>query len=309
MDERWGAFAIKKEGRIKAGAPLTVYYRLSLRRIDLLVADAAGRIALLKGKPSPDCPLPPVPPSGSVALASIYRPFNASSVESYHIYVPERVRPDLSPIRNAPGLSPVLEKLRRGEKVTIVCWGDSVTVGGDASSPEKCYVRVFERMLTKRFPHARIRVVNAGVGGSSTWSRLPRFEEEVLSHRPDLVTVEFVNDMGLPEETLKRNYTEIMRKTRAEGAALLLMTPHFTMPEWMGFGRSARGPDRRPAVAFLRRFARENGIPLADVSKRWELLEKEGIPYETLLKNGINHPDDRGHAIFAEELMRFFPAK
>ena len=42
---------------------------------------------------------------------------------------------------------------------------------------------------------------------------------------------------------------------------------------------------------------------------RWEQLEFQGIPYETLLKNGINHPDDRGHRIFAEELMRYFPAK
>jgi len=307
VDDEWGAFTLEKEGRIKPGARLTVYYRLSLRRIDLLVSARTGEVRLIKGKPSPDCPRPPVAPARSVTLASIYRPFNASSVEPYQVYVYEGVRPDLSAIRNAPGLSPVLEKLRKGREVTIVCWGDSVTAGGDASSPEMCYVRVFERRLRERFPRARIRVINAGVGGSSTWSRLPRFEGEVLRHRPDLVTVEFVNDMGLPEKTLERNYTEIMKKTRAAGAALILITPHFTMPDWMGFGRRARGPDRRPAVAFLRRFARNNGIPLADVSKRWESLEKEGIPYETLLKNGVNHPGDRGHVIFAEELMRFFP--
>jgi hypothetical protein len=57
----------------------------------------------------------------------------------------------------------------------------------------------------------------------------------------------------------------------------------------------------------LRRFARENRVPLADASRRWEELETLGIPYETLLANGINHPNARGHELFVEELMRFFP--
>ena len=47
---------------------------------------------------------------------------------------------------------------------------------------------------------------------------------------------------------------------------------------------------------------------LADATARWEHLWKEGIPYVTLLRNGINHPDDRGHALFADELMGCFCA-
>jgi len=35
-------------------------------------------------------------------------------------------------------------------------------------------------------------------------------------------------------------------------------------------------------------------------------LWKEGIPYVTLLHNTINHPDDRGHRLFAEELWKCF---
>ena len=58
----------------------------------------------------------------------------------------------------------------------------------------------------------------------------------------------------------------------------------------------------------LRKFAASHGLALADASARWEHLWKEGIPYVTLLRNGINHPDDRGHALFADELMRCFEA-
>ena len=61
-------------------------------------------------------------------------------------------------------------------------------------------------------------------------------------------------------------------------------------------------------MEFLRKFAAEHQVALADVSRRWEHLEVEGIPYIALLHNGINHPDDRGHELFVKELLTFFPA-
>ncbi len=45
-----------------------------------------------------------------------------------------------------------LAKLKVGLPVKIVCWGDSVTEGGDASSPENFYPAVFERKLKEKFP-------------------------------------------------------------------------------------------------------------------------------------------------------------
>jgi lysophospholipase L1-like esterase len=254
------------------------------------------------------CPLPAELPEEVVHLANVYRPFNATTVEPHHVYVPTGVEPDLSPIRGANSLDGVLAKLRDGGDVTIVCWGDSVTVGGDASSPAMSYVGQFESMLNERFDAATIRVVNAGIGGSNTKQRLPNFQAEVLDHKPDLVTLEFVNDMGFGVESLQKRYAEILKRTRDAGAGLILITPYFTRPDWMPLAHG-RGADPRPAVAFLRSFAAENNVPLADASRRWEQLEAMGIPYETLLANGINHPDDRGHRFFAEELMRFFPRK
>ena len=212
----------------------------------------------------------------------------------------ERPKPSIGPVAKT------LAKLRAGKPVTIVCWGDSVTVGGDASTPDRRYVDLFGIRLRKRFSKGQIKVINAGIGGTSTNGRLKAYPKEVLAQKPDLITVEFVNDMGIPEPELERSYGEILQRVREAGAALILITPHFTMPQWMNLP-NGRGPDGRHAVAFLRRFAAEQKVPLADASRRWEQLETLGIPYETLLMNGINHPDDRGHLFFAEELMRFFP--
>jgi hypothetical protein len=59
-------------------------------------------------------------------------------------------------------------------------------------------------------------------------------------------------------------------------------------------------------VFALRDYAAKHNLALADASARWEHLWREGLPYVTLLRNGINHPDDRGHAMFADELMKCF---
>ena len=64
--------------------------------------------------------------------------------------------------------------------------------------------------------------------------------------------------------------------------------------------------DPRPYVHGLRQFAAKHNVAIADASLRWGHLVKEGIPYVTLLSNSINHPDDRGHEMFAQSLMDLF---
>jgi hypothetical protein len=48
------------------------------------------------------------------------------------------------------------------------------------------------------------------------------------------LTIEFVNDMGLPEDHIRANYKSAFDQIRAAGAEPILITPHFVMPEWMG---------------------------------------------------------------------------
>ncbi len=64
--------------------------------------------------------------------------------------------------------------------------------------------------------------------------------------------------------------------------------------------------DERLYTSLLRRFSVDHSLALADVSSRWDHLVTEGIPYTTYLVNGINHPDNRGHEIFVEELIKNF---
>jgi lysophospholipase L1-like esterase len=71
--------------------------------------------------------------------------------------------PNDSEMQRRAGYVPkTLAKLRGGEPVTIVTWGDSVTAGGDVSSPEKMFAQLFPARLRERFPKSKITHVNAG---------------------------------------------------------------------------------------------------------------------------------------------------
>jgi hypothetical protein len=46
---------------------------------------------------------------------------------------------------------------------------------------------------------------------------------------------------------------------------------------------------------------------LADAARRYGRLWRQGIPYLTLMENGINHPNLAGHQILADSLLALFP--
>lgn len=293
VDERWGMLGGGD------GAAAVADYRYALLRVDSIVDDGAPRI--VRGRGHLTTPLPPPLPDRARHIANVFVPYRGDPIV---LPITESPAPQANP---PPELT--VAKLHAGQSVRVVCWGDSVTAGGDSSSQETAYPAVLERGLRRHYPSASVEVQGIAVGGSTSAQWLRRDGacdfDRVAAARPDLVTLEFVNDCTLPVAELPRWYDEIAARLAELGAELLLTTPHFTMAEMMG--NTER--DERPYVEFLRTYAVRKGIALADVSARWEHLAAEGLPYLTLLRNGINHPDDRGHALYTEELLRSLTAR
>jgi hypothetical protein len=132
---------------------------------------------------------------------------------------------------------------------------------------------------------------------------------DVLDRKPDLVTVEFVNDAYLEGEALKEHYAAMRDALRAIPAEIIFITPHFVRQDWMGVATAKVDADPRPYVRGLREFAAENNIAVADAARLWGNLWRQGIPYPIILANAINHPDERGMEMFADALMAVFPEK
>ncbi len=308
VDELWGMLGRTASGRIGPDTTVYVDYAYTFSRIDTVQVSADGKVSRRKGVEDLRCPHPPGADAGCRALANLFLDYNVMSLFQKDIYPigPPPPSPTAEELRQKYLLvANARRKLDSGGTLRIGFWGDSVTVGYTASRPETRFVDAFVARLRKEYPNAKIEFFNAGVSGSNTVGRLPGLEKDVLRKQPDLVVIEFVNDMGFSPGVIRENYTRAIEGVRGIGAEPIIITPHFTMPQWMKL-KDLWGEDRRPACLALHQIAAEKKVALADASRAWQDLCRQGIPYTSLLYNRINHPDDRGHTIFVDELMTFF---
>jgi acyl-CoA thioesterase-1 len=105
---------------------------------------------------------------------------------------------------------------------TVVFLGDSLTAGLGLNE-DQAYPSLLGRELQEA-GHP-VRVVNAGVSGDTTAGGLSRLEW-LLKQRPDVVVVALGgNDglRGLPVEQADKNLREIVRRSQAAGARVLLL--------------------------------------------------------------------------------------
>ncbi len=315
LEPQWGTFG-RLAGGLPEGATVYVDYEFGMHRIDSIVVDREGRVKVLTGEPHVATPKPPRPGYRETAIANVWIPARLKQLGPDNLFpiTEPRYAPPHRPKAPAASLLPkTWRKLTGGEPLHVLAWGDSVTAGGEASSVEKRWQNRFVAMLKERFPKAQIKLTTAGWGGRNSDSFLNEppesewnFERAVIQRRPDLIVMEFVNDAGFSPEMVEKKYSYLLGRFKAIGAEWAILTPHLVWPPWMGKQTSKLDEDPRPYVVGVRAFAAKHKVALADASLRYCHLVKEGIPYITLMVNSLNHPDDRGHEMFALSLMELF---
>ena len=318
LEREWGTFGRLEGGAIAPKQKVFVDYDYGPYRLDSVAVDEHGKARLVVGKPGVGVILPPELAEGERSIMNIWvtgrtEKLTPENLYPIHFGLAKAKTPKPS---NAECLLPkTLAKLRSGEPLTIVAWGDSVTNGGGVGrAKELWYQHRFVALLRERFPQANITLKTAAWPGGNSRGYMGAapggkydFKRDVLDPKPDLVTIEFVNDAYLNEEATQKHYDKIMAHLNGIPAEVILITPHFVRPDWMRLKTMKPKADPRLYVKGLKRFAAERKIALADASASWCQLWKQGLPYITLEANSINHPDARGHEIFAQALMALFP--
>lgn len=203
-------------------------------------------------------------------------------------------------VHAAPAFPTLTAIVAKGEPITVVCFGDSVTGLYYHTGGRRAYTDMVEMGLELAWPEADLTAINAGISGHTTLDALARIEKDVLAKKPDLVTVMFgLNDMTrVPLEDYRKNLMTIIEKCRGVGAEVLLCTPN-----------SIRHTDRRPVatleeyVAVVRDVAGAAETPLADCNAAFKAVDvRESFAWSKLMSDEI-HPNMGGHKKIAETIV------
>ena len=314
VDLEWGAVGRVPGGGISATQAVSVSYQFMPRRLDAIVLTSDDELTVRQGKPHLAMPQAPELKPGEQRVANLWLPAHLAKLTPDSLFpiletsFPEP--PKTSPSAAEHLLPKTMTKLRSGEPLKILAWGDSVTEG---YLGEDQWQKQFVRRLKERFPKANIELITVGWGAHNSTHFLEappghvrNFAETVLRPRPDLVVSEFVNDGVLEAATVEQHYGQFLLDFQRIGAEWIILTPHYNSFMNLTTERDL-DDDPRPYVKMVRRFAPEHGVALADAAARYGRLWRQGIPYSTLMVNTANHPDVRGMAIFADSLMALFP--
>lgn len=276
-------------------------------RLDTLYVTKDGAVKLATGPARKKAPEPGAIPADAMALGHVLVPGAAALSDD-----------DILPIsrdgsttffsdrtKNQKALSKTLAKLKQGQSVKILFWGDSITCGANASSPDLGYAALTEKMIKQKFRDANVTAKNLGVGGSSVNTRLDKIETELNGFQPDVMVVEFVNDLRVPIDDLDRCYAKVNELVQKYNVEVLYVDPFLPSPTLSGLHNFSEVA-HVPYYQFVRNKTSQYGWALADAARRWETLDREGERADLLLADGVVHLNDRGHRMLAEEVFKCF---
>lgn len=200
--------------------------------------------------------------------------------------------------------------------------GDTIVFLGDSITHQCLYTQYVEDYFYTRFPKMRLRLHNAGVGGSRAWDALLRFDQDIASYKPKYVTVLLgMNDGRYAEyfddvfADYSKNMTKLLDEIEKTGATAILMTP--TMFDARAKRMQKPGGFMGPkAVTFynstlayygtwLRDIATERGLGFVDM---WGPLnditfgERQKDPKFTMIRDSV-HPDAPGQVVMAVAMI------
>lgn len=156
--------------------------------------------------------------------------------------------------------------------------------------------------LKAEYPFAVINIINTSIGGENSESGAKRFETEVLNHKPDVLFIDYaLNDQGIGLERAKVAWEKMISIALKKGIKVILLSP---------------SPDQRVNIletnnvleqhtAQIKRLSEKYGIGFVDT---YRMFQKRVISGEKITKfmSQVNHPNENGHELIANGIMRYF---
>lgn len=214
----------------------------------------------------------------------------AESEKDVHTQMVER---SLVSMGNSCRVKEKLEQMKSGEETTVAYIGGSITQGMNAGS-EGCYAKLSYNYLAENYGTGdNVKYVNAGIAGTPSVLGNLRLERDVLSHKPDIVFIEFaVNDA---QDLIHKESYESMVKTilsqENEPAVILL----FTILE-----------NGYTCQEHMQAIGERYDLPMISVGDALTPEFNEGRMVWDDYSDDGSHPHKEGHKLVTEFIVNYF---
>lgn len=173
---------------------------------------------------------------------------------------------------------------------------DTPNVRTLASYPQQTLKKVKEI-----YSHAVVNIIVTAIGGEQSEQGAERFKDEVLTHRPDVLFIDYaLNDRRMGLKRAKAAWEKMIREAKAYGTKIILLTSTPDLKEDI----LSSDAELAKHSGQIRQLAKKYEIGLVDSYALFTEIAKTGDLKTYMAQN--NHINEKGHQVVAEAVMEFF---
>lgn len=209
------------------------------------------------------------------------------------------------PAMGGANLTRVRAILARKDPLAIALLGDSISTGCNASgwAGAAPFQPPWQELVRSRLESVRgsgVKLHNFSVGGTSSAWGLKNIDK-VIASNPDLVILAFgMNDSaGVSASQYAANIRGMIGAVRQRNpsAEFILVAPMLGNADWVALKQELFGAYREALSGMA-----GPGVALADLTSVWREMLRHKADRD-LTGNGVNHPNDFGHRVYAQVLL------
>ncbi len=188
--------------------------------------------------------------------------------------------------------------------------GDRIVFLGDSITEQRAYSRYVMGYIALRYPNADVTFRNAGWGGDTAPGGRARLQRDVLSLKPQVVTICYGMNDGRYQPLTKENrdaftagMSGLVSDLKNAGVKVVLLAPGCADTSRSGFGYPYKAYNDNLAVLAddVKSLAARERVPVYDLYSLMLQTQNKGKaadPQFYMIPDGI-HPGYSGHAVMA----------
>lgn len=199
---------------------------------------------------------------------------------------------------------------------TVVFAGDSITDCGRRGEHKpygQGYVAQVIHLIGARYPERNIKFHNAGIGGNTVQQLRDRWQDDVLYHKPDWITVKIgINDLhrtllntpdATPPDVFENAYRQILTSARDAGAKLLLIDPFYISQETNPDSQRKKVLDMLPDYIGVVHKLRDEFNTLHVPTHELYIEQLKRFPADHFCPEPV-HPHPLGHLVMTNAVLK-----